>query len=225
MIMNNQILFQTRCCDCKYNDENICTICKYEKMYKKRCYLSYISEKMKRNPKSVLKMISELNREDKVNGDVLFLFRRKYPLEEWRTYDTATKKVEASATITWIFQNETIDRKFDDYQKLMVSYLNTIYDAWRDKDIVYCLRCGAEMQNNKRHNRKYCDKCRNKLKKPYYDDVRICPDCGNEFFLYSFHNRRSYRCEDCQVKANKEAAKIRAKRFRERKNNDIKQIK
>ena len=102
--------------------------------------------------------------------------------------------------------------------KLFLAVANCYFSAWRDEEYIQCAKCGDLIKNSKQRNRKYCEKCNNKHKTMYEEKIKYCIDCGCEF--EAFHNRE-VRCIDCQIKANKAAARKRAKRYRERKRNGL----
>ena len=99
------------------------------------------------------------------------------------------------------------------YTELMVEICDCALDTHRDGEMVKCLRCGALMPNNKQHNRKYCDNCRGY--EPLFTIPKICPDCGKEFRVDTPNNRQ-FRCDECQIKINKEKTRLRVQKYRKR---------
>lgn len=104
--------------------------------------------------------------------------------------------------------------------KVVVAILNCYFSAWRDEQYIRCVGCGELIKNSKQRNRKYCDNCKVNSRKTNNKSeiLKTCIDCRVKFYPNS---NREVRCIDCQIKANKAAARERARRYRERKRNGL----
>lgn len=212
------------CNDCMVKDN-----CQYDKrarMYKKRCYIDDLANVMKKSQQWVIDLVNKFSEEtgyevyDIIPDD-------SNDSEWWQGLKKVDKRNEIIDRIYWM---QTKRKKWDaqyipcpekevgKYCTLIVTLLDVYFGIERNRDFVRCLRCGQLFENNRQHNRKYCDNCKGYQQQNFI--WRICPDCG-ENFKVNAPNNRQYRCTDCQKEADKRSARQRAKNYRERRNHGI----
>ena len=207
----NNIPYRNTCKNCEY--ERYCPLEPNEKMFKRRCYVDYISDKMKITPQLLL------NR--------CYKFMKKYGIDFYRVKNfsyiecaesSGKEKEEAIIEYLECFlqPKEPENRKVTRNEvKLFTAMLNTYLNCWRNEDYIHCARCGKLIKNSKQYNRRFCTDCIGYQKKEIDDG--ICIDCGESFYRTT---NNQCRCSLCQTEANKIAARERARRYRERKNHD-----
>lgn len=192
----------------------------------RKCYIDELAEKLKKSTLQIMKLFNDFAIE---TGYEIERIPRWYANEitYWNMLDERSKYDEIRELIKNMQNkrkkhNDTYipctNKKFNEFCTTIVALLNTYFNAWRNEAYVKCLCCGKVFENNKQHNRKYCDDCRGYQRKIYV--WRTCPDCGEEFKVKAPNNRQ-YRCPECQRDADKLAARQRAKKYRERKNHGI----
>lgn len=208
----------TSCNRCRYF--LICPFDKKRKMYNKECHIEKASQKLRKSGTYILCTLSEMGNE---LGSEPESIAYQFPKETWLTLSEPEKKREMAA---YIEHFQSLRKKWDKdyhprpiqdishYIPVLVAILNTCFDAWRNEQYVRCLKCGDLIENNKQHNRKYCDKCAG------YQRVgtvwKTCVDCGEDYPLHG-QNRKSFRCPECQAAADRESSRLRSQRYRERK--------
>lgn len=221
--IDTEKMIRTSCAGCKFY--KTCTMEPRRKMYKKNCYLSAVSEKTKIKPEKIIQLLDELADElgNNFSSNLVPIFsnldwvqkteqERKSMAEDFIKYWQTKRKKWDKAYIP------DTSRKISEYCSLIVAIVNTCLGTWRNEQYVPCLRCGEIFENSKQHNRKFCEKCTGYQKRTSIE--RECIDCGESFFIHPPNNRQQ-RCDCCQADANKESARLRAKRYRERKNHGI----
>ena len=195
--------------DCKGCEDRLdCNLDKSQKSYNEKCYIHSIARRINKKPIDIF-------RARKHFFDVLWIMP-----EEWCNDDTfknemiGLSETEKKVFISNLsFHGKSLYNESDEFIKIVVAIYNTIFDIWRTDNIVHCIRCGKLMENNKRHNRRYCDDC-----KGYQKSISInrkCTDCGCIFNVEP-NNKRQFRCDICQRKADKENARNRKRRQREK---------
>lgn len=96
----------------------------------------------------------------------------------------------------------------DDYKELAYTYLN-----YKNGGYKHCRGCGRLFRVTKRsHMQLYCRECSKKEEIKEFE-TRKC-DCGTEFIVSKF-NTKTYRCEECQSKKDKELKAIRNAKYYE----------
>ena len=100
----------------------------------------------------------------------------------------------------------------DDYKELAYTYLN-----YKNGGYKHCKSCGRLFKMHKSEpGRLYCKECSHKEEINEFE-IRQC-ECGTEFIVNKF-NTKTYRCEECQIRQNKELKSIRnAKYYKSHKN-------
>lgn len=230
MIGDKNMINKTNCNQCEFRKD--CAI-RQTKMYKGECYIDEIAEKLKIKKRDVYKAILSYLWLSGIDANAP---DDKQFIDYWRKLTESQKKTYMS-NVFEEFQEEVKNSKYvepnntyecrlkksplkpDDSKiiRVMVAIFNFAYDAWRDSDTVRCMECGKWIDNNSKHNRKYCEKCAKKMKnkqKPIKS--MICIDCGIEYSIEP-KDTRSCRCGACQMEANKKATRIRVARYRAKK--------
>lgn len=215
--------YTENCSNCEFRKD---CLDKQSRMHKGRCYIDAIAEKLKIKKRDVFKAM---------NAYVWFTgLRYTAPndmrfQEYWQHQSESQKKTYFKNRI--VTYNAKL-KQFEDYQsrvanaglklddskivRVMVAIFNFAYDAWRDGDEVRCMHCGTWIENNAKHNRKYCDECAGTRNKSDETKKIFCIDCGELVWIENKDNK-TCRCYDCQTKANKEATRIRVAKYRAKK--------
>jgi len=84
-----------------------------------------------------------------------------------------------------------------------------------DKKVIMCENCGTYFRKTS-NAQKYCKTCRNEVTDTNTQKLCVCEDCG-KVFTTATKNNKSFRCFECQEKANKIATAERVKKYRESK--------
>lgn len=205
------ISFRTTCKDCKFNSR--CLLAGNNRMIKKRCYIDMIAEKLKIKPETVVARCNTVLKKYGIDFSLIASVDKDY----WLKMSNSQRLTDIRFNLDYYADRENATITNDDI-KILYAVANCYFSAWRDDEYIHCAKCGDLIKNSKQRNRKYCEKCNNKHKTMYEEKIKYCIDCGCEF--EAFHNRE-VRCIDCQIKANKAAARKRAKRYRERKRNGL----
>lgn len=204
------ISFRTTCKDCKFNGR--CLLAGNNRMIKKRCYVDSITEKLKIKQETVVERCNTVLQK---YGIWNFSFIETIDKDYWLSMSNSQRLTDIRFNLDYYADRENATITNDDI-KILYAVANCYFSAWRDDEYIHCAKCGKLIKNSKQKNRKYCDKCKDKHKTFYEDKIKICIDCGCKF--EAWHNRE-VRCIDCQINANKAAARERARRYRERKRN------
>ena len=189
------------------------------KMYKKSCYIEEIMQKMNLSAEKFFKKLLALAL---ISGIDMPSYVQVLG-NDWKTYGTNHKRYVAENFLRyWIDRNKNHkeyimpeDKDIKKSAKFLAEVLDVILDADRNAEIVPCIGCGKMMQNSKQRNRLYCDKCKREKRRQQGREL-TCTECGETFNVWSKNNRQ-YRCDWCQMIADKESARERAKRYRDRK--------
>lgn len=94
-----------------------------------------------------------------------------------------------------------------DFRRLGNEYL-----YYNGGNFVRCADCGLLVSNNKNKTRKYCDDCGTYT--PLKTKIISCVDCGRAIIV-SGSNKRTCRCNLCQIAFNREKDKLRKRRKKE----------
>ncbi len=192
-------------------------------MYSGKCYIDDISRRGKIPAPKVLDMCFELERNIWMNiTDIVYELTQSH--WRWGNSNQSHKRELVSDLIKYYIQkNAKCDaayiapslKQINKYIFSIIEICDCALNTHRDEDMVVCLYCGELIKNNSRHNIKYCNFCKNH--KPYAaDKSKICPDCGGEFIV-DINNHRQYRCDKCQLAADKTSTRERVRKCRERK--------
>lgn len=206
------ISFRTTCKDCKFNGR--CLLAGNNRMIKKRCYVDSITEKLKIKQETVVERCNTVLQK---YGIWNFSFIETIDKDYWLSMSNSQRLTDIRFNLDYYADRENATITNDDI-KILYAVANCYFSAWRDDEYIHCAKCGKLIKNSKQKNRKYCDKCKDKHKTFYEDKIKICIDCSCKF--EAWHNRE-VRCIDCQINANKAAARERARRYRERKRNGL----
>lgn len=195
------------------------------KMYKKSCYIEEIMQKMNLSAEKFFKKLLALDLISWIDMPAYVHILG----DEWKTYGTNFKRYVAEDFLrSCISRNEKNsiknheeyvmpeDKDIKKSAKFLAEVLDVILDTDRNAEIVPCVGCGKMMQNSKQRNRLYCEKCKRENRRQPIREM-TCVDCGETFHVWSKNNRQ-YRCDWCQMIADKESARERAKRYRDKKN-------
>lgn len=207
------VAYRTRCKDCKFY-ECKCFLDVDSRMIKKRCYIDAMSEKLKIKPQTVITRCNAVL-EKYVMWN--FSFIETIDKDYWLSMSNSQRLKDIRYNLDYYANRENVTITDDDI-KIFFAVANCYFSAWRDEEYIPCACCGEIIKNNKQRNRKYCDYCKTKHKAFYEEKIKTCIDCGIEF--EAFHNRE-VRCLNCQIEANKAAARERARRYRKRKRNGL----
>lgn len=205
------ISFRTTCKDCKFNGR--CLLAGNNRMIKKRCYIDTIAEKIKIKPETVVERCNTVLQKYGIDFSLIASIDKDY----WLKMSNRQRITDIKCNLSYFAKRTDVTVTNED-TKLFLAVANCYFSAWRDDEYIHCAKCGKLIKNSKQKNRKYCDKCKDKHKTFYEDKIKICIDCGCKF--EAWHNRE-VRCIDCQINANKAAARERARRYRERKRNGL----
>ena len=220
--------YTENCSNCEFRKdcEN-----KHQRMYKGRCYIDAIAEKLKIKKRDVYNAMDSYEwytsvpytaPNDKKFKDYWCKLsesqKKEYFKDRISDYNEDLKQYD-----DYEYQMKSAKLKIDDTKivRVLVAIFNFAYDAWRDTDEVRCMICGRMMQNNSKHNRKYCGQIDcfdwNKMLEASTPEKQIiCIDCGIPVKLEPKDNK-SCRCSQCQKKADKEATRIRVAKYRAKK--------
>ena len=204
-IENNEttISYRKTCKDCNW--ESWCLFDKYTKMFNRRCYIDFMASKMKTTPKMLFKRMIQL--QEKTDYREIWNHNRNIRAE-WLEMSNRARE-------------DYLKRYYDMYDlnaadiKLLVVFLNTYYDAWRDVENIACARCGKLIKNSKQYNRRFCEECRKSKRPKYKWRNKTCIDCGDDF---SARSNRPCRCVSCQMNADRVSARKRAEKYRSKNN-------
>ena len=97
-----------------------------------------------------------------------------------------------------------------DFRELGYEYLK-----YKGENFIRCAECGILTRGNKNRTKRYCKDCA--AYTPQKSKTIICVDCGKEIVI-SGNNKRTIRCDNCQIKADKENARIRKQKQRHKEN-------
>ena len=97
-----------------------------------------------------------------------------------------------------------------DFRELGYEYLK-----YNGENFIRCAECGILTRGNKNRTKRYCKDCA--AYTPQKSKTIICVDCGKEIVI-SGNNKRTIRCDNCQIKADKENARIRKQKQRHKEN-------
>ena len=208
----SDIQFRTSCKSCKYISK--CLLCGNKRMFKKRCYLDLISEKLKIKPDTVVNRSNGFISKYGVGDFSLITSMDK---DYWLNMSNRQRMEDIKYNLEF-FAKRTNATIANEDVKLFLAVANCYFSAWRDEKYIHCAKCGELIENSKQRNRKYCDRCKNIHSDKKIIRYKTCIDCGCKFEVW--HNRE-VRCMDCQIKANKSASRERAKRYREKKRNGL----
>lgn len=187
------------CKECEF--EGKCCYSPKYKMFRGKCYIDEITEKTKRKGKTILDFHMEFTKLVGVEIQSYAEYINRAQIEEW-TVATETEKRKIVACTYPMFNQAQI--------LLLVATVNSYLDTWHTGKVIRCKQCGRQIENNSRHNRQYCDRCKGYHQKDNRE--KYCIDCGC-YFEATFSNR-SVRCEECQEKATREKARIRKQKQR-----------
>ena len=111
-----------------------------------------------------------------------------------------------------LFVNDEDKKKFivSDFRDLGNEYLYRIGENY-----IRCAECGKLVKNNKFGNKKYCSTCASYV--PQETKQVKCVDCGKTFVIDARITNK-VRCDECQVKRDRENARIRKQRQRNKEN-------
>ena len=107
-----------------------------------------------------------------------------------------------------LFVDEESEKKFlvNDFRDLGNEYLYRIGENY-----IRCAECGKLIKNNKNGTKKYCNTCAAYV--PQETKQVTCVDCG-KIFMVDAMNNRACRCDECQMKKNKEDTRKRVQKYR-----------
>lgn len=230
MIGDKNMINKTNCNQCEFRKD--CAI-RQTKMYKGECYIDEIAEKLKIKKRDVYKAIESytwltgLDTTANSSDDFVTWWCKLTESEKKRFFENKIETyIEKMKNLKYCEPDNTYEARLakspfkpnnSKIVRVMVAIFNFAYDAWRDSDTVRCMECGKWIENNSKHNRKYCEKCAKKMKnKPKPIKSMICMDCGIEYSIEP-KDTRSCRCGACQMEADKKATRIRVARYREKK--------
>ncbi len=198
------------------------------KMYKKTCYIEEIMQKMNLSAEKFFKKLLAIDLISWIDMPAYVHILG----DDWKTYGTKHKRDVAEDFLRHcISRNEKNsiknhkeyvmpeDKDIKKSAKFLAEVLDVILNTDRNAEIVPCIGCGKMMQNSKQRNRLYCEKCKRSNRRKDEREV-TCIDCGETFHVW-VKNNRQYRCDWCQMIADKESARERAKRYRDRKKQNI----
>lgn len=97
-----------------------------------------------------------------------------------------------------------------DFRELGYEYLK-----YKGENFIRCAECEILTRGNKNGTKRYCKDCA--AYTPQKSKTIICVDCGKEIVI-SGNNKRTIRCDNCQIKADKENARIRKQKQRHKEN-------
>ena len=114
-----------------------------------------------------------------------------------------------SLRVTFIDDGEE-ELFISDFRELGYEYLK-----YNGENFIRCAECGILTRGNKNRTKRYCKDCA--AYTPQKSKTIICVDCGKEIVI-SGNNKRTIRCDNCQIKADKENARIRKQKQRHKEN-------
>lgn len=106
----------------------------------------------------------------------------------------------------------------DGEEELFISDFREIgyeYLKYKGENFIRCAECEILTRGNKNGTKRYCKDCA--AYTPQKSKTIICVDCGKEIVI-SGNNKRTIRCNNCQIKADKENARIRKQKQRHKEN-------
>lgn len=148
--------FRTNCKGCE--DRLDCNLDKSKKLYKGKCYIHSIAQKINKKPIEIIRAI-----------DRYVELSERY-LNFYDEFNKLLSKMSESEK-KYYFRYSYLDGIFCDESNTFIYIItaihNTVFDIWRTDEMVRCMRCGEFIENNKRHNRRYCDSCKGYQKKVF----------------------------------------------------------
>ena len=106
----------------------------------------------------------------------------------------------------------------DGEEELFISDFREIgyeYLKYKGENFIRCAECEILTRGNKNGTKRYCKDCA--AYAPQKSKTISCVDCGKEIVI-SGNNKRTIRCDNCQIKADKENARIRKQKQRHKEN-------
>ncbi|MBQ2395630.1 MAG: hypothetical protein II304_01140 [Bacteroidales bacterium] len=203
------IPFRRTCKGCGY--ERYCYFEPRTKMFDRKCYVDFLSEKMKVKPKVFLKRCYSFMKKYGIEFDVNYHFKDKEYF--WKEQSNRERLTYIQDYLSWLIRNSPEISYTRSDGKLYCAFVDTYFNSWRNEEYIPCAKCGKIIKNSKQRNRKFCDDCAGYQKLD--DNYAVCSECGEEFLRIS---NSQYRCPICQKEADKSSARDRARRYRERKN-------
>ena len=204
---NNNIPYRNSCKNCEY--ERYCYLEPTDKMFNRKCYVDYISKKMKITPKILLERCDKFIAKYGID----FVSVKYYDYNHWIQLSGREREEYVATHYLKRFLNRDTTAYRKSEGQLYAAMVNTYFNCWLDEDYIHCSRCGKVIKNSKQRNRRFCEDCIGYKKRGI--DLGICMDCEEEFYR---ETNNQYRCFTCQQEADKAAARERARKYRERKN-------
>lgn len=110
-----------------------------------------------------------------------------------------------SIRVTFIDTESPKELFISDFRELGYEYLK-----YKGENFIRCAECGILTRGNKNRTKKYCKDCA--TYSPQETKNIVCVDCGRQFIVNSL-NRKTCRCNECQIIHEKELKSERNKRY------------
>ena len=127
--------------------------------------------------------------------------RKKYRIE----LELPMRNDNTSIRVTFIDTESPEELFVSDFRELGYEYLK-----YKGENFIRCAECGILTRGNKNGTKRYCKDCA--AYTPQETKTVVCVDCGNQFIVKSL-NRKTCRCNGCQIIHEKELKSKRNKRY------------
>lgn len=144
----------------------------------------------------------------RISGSVVDRYCRISDLVELGLLESPKKNGLLSYRVTFIDDKSENLLFIHDFRELGYEYLK-----YTGQNIIRCAECGILVRGNKAGTKRYCSSCA--AYTPQENKKIICIDCGKEIEVNS-KNNKTCRCTECQSITNKENARLRKQKQRER---------
>lgn len=142
----------------------------------------------------------------RISGSVLDRNIRIGQLAEIGILELPKKNDLMSVRVTIVNDNSENLLFIHDFRELGYEYLK-----YCGQNIIRCAECGILVRGNKAGTKRYCSDCAAYI--PQGTKKITCIDCGKIVAIDS-KNNKTCRCEECQLIANKENARLRKQKQR-----------
>lgn len=128
-----------------------------------------------------------------ISGNVKSKYEKLGTLYHLGLLELPNRNDNLSCRVTFIDDGSEKKLFISDFREIGYEYLR-----YKGEKFSRCRECGILFRSNKNMSKKYCNAC--SAQKNCTEKRIFCADCGKVVFV-SPKNNRTYRCKDCQKKA------------------------